>query len=73
MLTCRPRLHEVHIVTAEFAVDLNSGSALGKAYHPLLVTSNRCIPVKSTVDRSAVVFCACKIIRLFSVVFYVLR
>jgi len=46
--------------------------ALGKAESRLLVTSNRCIPVQSTVDRSAVEFCgACKIMHLLSVVFCV--
>jgi hypothetical protein len=35
------------------------------------VTSNRCIPVKNTLDRSTVEFCACKIVHLLSVVFCV--
>jgi len=39
----------------------------------LFVTSNRCIPVENTSCSSAVVFCACEIIQLFSVVFYVVR
>jgi len=37
------------------------------------MTSNRCIPVKNTAGSSAVVFCACEIIQLFSVLFYVFR
>ena len=45
--------------------------ALGKAESRLLVTSNRCIPVKNTLDRSAVEFCAYKIRYLLSVVFCV--
>jgi hypothetical protein len=32
------------------------------------VISNRYIPLGNTLDRAAVVFCACKIIQLFSVV-----
>ena len=36
----------VQPVTVEFAVDLGSGSAQGKADHALLVTSNRRIPAK---------------------------
>jgi hypothetical protein len=43
--------------------------ALGKTDHPLFVISNRYIPV----GWSAVVFCACEIIQLFSVVFCVIR
>ena len=35
---------------------------LGKAEHPLFVTTKRCIPVKTTLDRSAVVFCACEVV-----------
>ena len=37
---------------------------------PLTVNSNQCIPVKNTSGRSVVVFCACKIIELFSIMFY---
>jgi hypothetical protein len=37
----------------------------------VLVTSNRCIPVKNTLDRSAVKFCTCEIMHLLSVVFCV--
>jgi hypothetical protein len=37
------------------------------------VTINLSIAVTNTVGRSAVVFCACKIIHLFSVVFFVSR
>ena len=47
--------------------------ALGKADRVLFVTSNRCIPVEGTGGWSAVVFCACEIIELFSVVFCVVR
>jgi len=43
--------------------------ALEKAESRLLVTSNRCIPVKNTLDRSVVEFCACKVMHLLSVVF----
>jgi len=45
--------------------------ALRKTESRLLVTSNRCIPVKDTLDRSAVEFCACKIMNLLSVAFCV--
>jgi hypothetical protein len=36
------------------------------------VPSNSCISVKNTLGRSAVVFCACEAIHVFSVVFYVI-
>ena len=36
----------VQPVTVEFAVDLGSGFAQGRADRALFVTSNRCIPVK---------------------------
>jgi len=36
----------VQPVTVEHTVDLGSGFAQGKADRALLVTSNRCIPVK---------------------------
>jgi len=44
--------------------------ALGKADIPLCVNSNRCIPVKNTMGRRAVVFWACDII--LSAVFHVI-
>ena len=48
--------------------------ALRKADRPFIVTSNRCVPVKkNTLGWSAVVFCACNTIRLFCVVFYVIK
>jgi hypothetical protein len=40
-----------------------------KADRLLLVASNRCIPVKNTLDWRADAYCACKITRLFSVLF----
>ena len=39
----------------------------------LLLYVTRCIPVKNTLDWSAVAFCACEITQLFSVVFWVVR
>jgi hypothetical protein len=45
----------------------------GKADRPLFVTSNRCIPVQNSLGWSAVVFCACEILQLFSVVFFLVR
>jgi len=42
--------------------------AFEKADLPLFVTINRCILVKNTLGRSAVVQCACKLIHVFSVV-----
>jgi hypothetical protein len=42
---------------------------LGKANISLSVNSNRCIPVKNTIGWTSVVFCACDIIQLFSIVF----
>jgi hypothetical protein len=47
--------------------------AHGKGDFPFFVTSNRCIPVINNLGRSAVVFCACEIIQLFSFVFGVVR
>ena len=47
--------------------------ALRKADRHLFTTSNRCIPVKNTLGWSAVVFCACETMQLFSVMFYVGR
>jgi hypothetical protein len=46
---------------------------VGKEDHPLSATRNRRIPVKNTLCWSAVVFCECEIIQLFSVVFGVVR
>jgi len=60
-------------MTAEFAVDLGSCFALGKGDHPLFVTSNRRTSVKNTVRWSAVVFCACEIIQLFTVMLCVVK
>ena len=45
--------------------------ALGKFHPPLFFTDDWCIPVKSKMGWSAVVFCACEIVQLFSVVFCV--
>jgi hypothetical protein len=45
---------------------------LWKVDRRLFVTINRCIPVKNTLGWSAVLFCACEIIQLFSVVFCVI-
>jgi hypothetical protein len=45
--------------------------ALGKAESRLLMTSNRSIPVKNTLNRSAIEFCVGKIMHLLSVVFCV--
>jgi hypothetical protein len=45
--------------------------ALCQSDRPLLVTDNRCIQIENTF--SAVVFCECEIIQLFSVVFFVFR
>jgi hypothetical protein len=42
---------------------------LGKANRSLSVNSNRCIPVKNTLGLSSVVFCACDVTQLISVVF----
>jgi hypothetical protein len=57
----------VQIVTGEFVVDLGRGLRWKKKDHPLFVTSNRCISVKNTLGWSAVVFCACEIMQVFSV------
>jgi hypothetical protein len=54
----------------EFAVDLGSGL---QADRPLFVTCNRGIPVNNTFGWKSVASCACEIIELFAVVFYVLR
>jgi len=41
--------NNIQIVTVEFAVDLSSGLRWRKPNDlPLIVTSNRCIPVKNT-------------------------
>jgi hypothetical protein len=53
--------------TAGLAVDLGSGD------HPLLATSNQCVPVKNTLGGSAIELCACEIIKIFSVVSCVVR
>jgi hypothetical protein len=45
--------------------------ALVKGERTLFVTTDWCIPVKNTLDRSAVVFCLCEIIRMFYLVFCV--
>jgi len=47
--------------------------AQGKVDHPLFVTSNRCIPVKNAFGWSAVVFGACELLQLFSILFCVVR
>ena len=47
--------------------------ALGEANRFLSVTSNRCIPVKSALCWSAVVFCACEVVQLSPLVFRVCR
>jgi hypothetical protein len=48
-------------------------SAERKGDRPWFVTSNRHIPVKNTFGWRAAVFCACEIIQLFSVAFYLVR
>ena len=47
--------------------------ALGKADLPLFVANNRCAAAKDALGWSAVVFCACEIMQLFSVGFCVVR
>jgi hypothetical protein len=39
----------------------------------LLPVNNRCVPIKNTFGCSVVVFCACEIIKLFSLMFGVVR
>jgi len=58
-------------VTEAFTVGL--GVVCAGESRPRFVTSKRCIPVKYTLGRNAVVFDACKIIHLFSAVFCVFR
>jgi len=53
---------EVLIPTEEFVGDLGLCLLRGKPTVPFSVTSNRCIPVKSTLDWSTVTFCTCGII-----------
>jgi hypothetical protein len=47
--------------------------APGKDDTSLSVTSNGCIPVKNTLDWRAVVFFACEVIQLFSVMYWVVK
>jgi hypothetical protein len=47
--------------------------ALGQLIIPWFLTANRYIPVRDTLDWSAVVFCACETKQLFAVVFCVVR
>ena len=63
----------IRILTEEFAVGLGICFTSRKAVPPLFVTTNACIVLENTVGLSAVVFCACEVIQLFSVVFCVLR
>jgi hypothetical protein len=56
------------ILTEELADDLGSFFMLGKAEPIFFLAISRCIPVKNTLGRSAVMFCAHEIIQ-FSVVF----
>jgi hypothetical protein len=55
------------ILTEEYAVDLELFTQ-GKADRPSIVTRKRC-PVKNALGWNAVVFCACTMIQLRSVVF----
>ena len=57
----------------EICSSLEQWFMLGKADHPLLVTSNWNIPVKHTLRWNAVAFCACDKMQLFPVVFCVVR
>ena len=60
------------ILPEEFADDLGSYFVLGKAEPTLFLTSKRCVPVKNTLGRSAVIFCEHEVIQ-FSVVFCAVR
>ncbi len=64
---------KLQILTVKCVTDLDKWTAQGKGDRSLFVASNQCIPIKNTVGWSAVVFCACEIIQLFSVVFCVVR
>jgi hypothetical protein len=57
----------------EFTGDLGSGFALEKDDCPLVVTSNRCIPVTDTLNGTVVVFLACEIIQLLSLLFCMVK
>ena len=64
------------ILNEEFAVDLGSCCALGKAERipPLLLwRATLCIPIKNKPNRSAVGVCSCKITQLSPAVLYVGR
>ena len=69
----KKRTVRLHILTVVFVVDLDTGLRWGEANRPLFVISNPCIPVKNTLCWSAVAFCACETIQLFSVVFCAAR
>jgi len=60
------------MLTEEFAIDLGI-FMLAKANRLLFVTSNQCNPVTSILCWSAVVFCACEIIRLYYIMLHVVR
>jgi hypothetical protein len=64
---------KLQIPTVKCAAELKKWSAQGKCDRSLFVTSNQCIPLKNTFGLSAVVFCACEIIQLFSAVLYMVR
>jgi len=61
--------YQMQIVTVEFEVDLVSGFALGRTVCPLLMTSTD----KNNLSCSAVVFSACKLKKLFPVIYCVVR
>ena len=69
----RQFLARLLIVTEEFADDLGSCLRWGKLNRLLCVTSNRCIPVKNTLDLKYSRVYACDIILLFSLVLCVVR
>jgi len=54
-------------------VDLGSRSRLGRPAVLLLGTNNRCIPAKNALSLSAIVFCACEMIQLLSLVLFVVK
>jgi len=51
----------IPIMTEKFAVDLGLCCLRGKSIVPFSVTSNRCIPFKSTMDWSTLTFYTCGI------------
>jgi len=67
------RRNMILVLNEEFAVDLGICFTSRKAVSLLFVTTSACIALENTVGLNAVVFCACEVIQLFSVVFCVLR